>query len=102
MKFSTKVASPDKARSPLGVFGVSEGRKLSAAAQALDKASGGAVAAVVSRGDMEGKAGTHRLLYGIAGFERVLLVGLGKEGALGAKEYRDAMTAAARAVLETG
>jgi leucyl aminopeptidase len=102
MKFSTKAAGADAHRSPLGVFGVFEGRKLSAPAAALDKAAGGALAAVLARGDHEGKAGSTRLLYGLAGFERVLLVGLGKEAEFGPKAYREAIAAATRAATDTG
>ena len=91
MEFSTKTIAPERAPGACVVAGVFESRKLSAAAEALDRASGGAVRAVVKRGDMDGKSGSVRLLYKARRIaaERVLLVGLGKESEFGAKAYRD-------------
>ena len=62
MDFSTKAIAVDKHRSPLAVVGVFETRKLTLAAEAIDRAANGALKAVTSRGDMEGRAGTQRLL----------------------------------------
>jgi len=104
LEFSTKTLAPERAPGACVVAGVFESRKLSAAAEALDRASGGAVRAVVKRGDMDGKAGTVRLLYKTrrVAAERVLLVGLGKESEFGAKAYRDAVRAAVGALADTG
>jgi leucyl aminopeptidase len=84
--------------------GVSEPRKLTAAAEALDRTARGALRELLRQGDMDGKAGTVRVLYKVPHLacERVVLVGLGKEGELGAKGYRDAVRAAIAAVSETG
>ncbi|MFO1364650.1 MAG: leucyl aminopeptidase [Burkholderiales bacterium] len=104
MEFSTKTLAPERAPGACVVAGVFESRKLSAAAAALDRASGGAVRALVKRGDMDGKAGTVRMLYKTrrVAAERVLLVGLGKEADFGAKAYREAVRAAVGALAETG
>ena len=53
---------------------------------------------------MDGKVGTTRLLYRLPGIEaeRVLLVGMGKDHKVGAKDYRDAVRAAVAAVQDTG
>jgi len=84
--------------------GVYAGRKLSASAEALDRASQGGVREVLRRGDMEGKLGATLLLYRLAGVaaERVPLVGLGAEADLREREYREAARAAVKAAQETG
>jgi leucyl aminopeptidase len=66
--------------------------------------SGGVLRALVARGDFEGKPGTVRVLYEVPSkrFERLVVVGLGKPDAVGAKQYRDAVGAATRALMETG
>jgi leucyl aminopeptidase len=104
LEFSTKTIAPERAPGACVVAGVFESRKLSAAADALDRASGGAIRALVKRGDLDGKAGAVRLLYKIrrVAAERVLLVGLGKESEFGAKAYRDAVRAAVGALADTG
>ena len=104
MEFSTKTIAPERAPGACVVAGVFESRRLSAAAEALDRASGGAVRAVVKRGDMDGKSGSVRLLYKTRRIaaERVLLVGLGKEAEFGAKAYREAVHVAVGALADTG
>ena len=102
LQCSIKQSAPEKVQTACVVIGISEPRKLSAAAESIDRASQGAIRAVLAAGDMEGKAGTSRLLYRVPGVaaERVLLVGLGK--AAGPKEYRDAVRAAAALLADTG
>jgi len=104
MEFSTKALTPEKSHGPAAVVGVFEPRKLSAAAEAVDRASGGALRALMARGDFEGKAGSVRILYDTPAkrFERLILVGLGKPDGFGPKQYRDAVTAAVRALADTG
>jgi leucyl aminopeptidase len=104
VEFSIKGGSPEKQRSACVVVGVFELRKLTGPAQSIDQASGGYLAEILRRGDMEGRLGTTLLLHKVphtAG-ERVLLVGLGKEREFRDKEYRDAVRAAIRALNETG
>ncbi|MDD5058477.1 MAG: leucyl aminopeptidase [Sideroxydans sp.] len=80
MEFSIKQSNPDSLKSGCVVVGVFEGGKLSAAAQAIDKASQQVLSDLVKRGDMSGKAASTLLLHKLPGVaaERVLLVGLGK------------------------
>lgn len=63
------------------VVGIFEGRALTQAAIALDKAADGALGRVIDGGDITGKHKTHLWLYGLPGVKspRVLLVGLGKK-----------------------
>src|SRR5437763_14624694 len=80
--------------------GVFESRKVSGAADALDKAAHGHIREVLRSGDMDGKMGTTRLLYSVRGVgaKRVMLVGVGREKEFDEKEYRDD----ARAALAAG
>jgi len=104
VEFSTKVAAPEKLASACIAVGVFEQRKLSAAAEALNSASGGRIQALLRSGDMDGKVGTTRLLYDLPGIaaKRLLLVGLGNNKQMSAKDYRDAVRAAVSAVQDTG
>jgi leucyl aminopeptidase len=104
VEFSTKRGTPEKRATACIAVGIYAGRKLSAAAETLDRASEGTVREVVRRGDMEGKLGSTLLLYRVPGVaaERVLLVGLGDEAALREREYREAARAAVKAAQETG
>ena len=104
MQFSTKRGAPEMRATPCIAVGVYAGRKLSAAAGALDRAAQGALSEVLRRGDMEGKLGASLVLYRVQGLaaERVLLVGLGEEAELHEREYRDAARAAIKAAQETG
>ena len=103
MEFSIKQGSPEKLASACVVAGVYENGKLSDAAKALDKASGHALSALATRGDLSGKAGSTLLLQQVPGLaaERILLVGLGKHGELNSKGVQEALRAALRAVLAT-
>ena len=104
MEFSTKVAPPEKLATACVVVGVFDPRKLSRAAEALDRAAHGQLREVLRSGDMEGKAGSTRMLYRVRGVaaERVLLVGLGKEKEFGERQYRDCARAALLAIRDTG
>ncbi|MEJ5904229.1 leucyl aminopeptidase [Pseudomonas kermanshahensis] len=72
------------------VVPVGEGRKLGAVAKAVDQACEGAISAVLKRGDLTGKPGQTLLLHSLPGLkaERVLLVGSGKDEALGDRAWR--------------
>ena len=72
------------------VVPVGEGRKLGAVAKAVDHACEGAISAVLKRGDLAGKLGQTLLLHSLPGLkaERVLLVGSGKDEALGDRAWR--------------
>ena len=100
MEFLIKNASVTSLKTATLVLAVSEGRKLSDAAKAVDQASNGALSALLKRGDIAGKAGQTLLLHNVSGIkaERVLLVGAGK-GELGDRQYRR-LVASANAVLK--
>src|ERR1700704_5725705 len=104
MEFNTKFAVPEKNPVACVAAGVFESRKLSGAADALDKAAHGQIRELLRSGDMDGKMGETRLLYRVRGVaaERVLLVGLGREKEFGEKQYRECARAAIAVILETG
>ena len=78
------------------MIGVFDGRRLTDAAQAVDRASRGRLSAILKRGDLPGRLGSTLLLHEVPGTaaQRVLLVGLGKAEEFGAKNYREAVRAA--------
>ena len=105
MEFSIKeAAAPEKLPLACIAVGVFEPRKLTPAAAALDRATGGRIRELLRSGDMDGKSGSTRLLYRLPGMaaERVLLVGLGHEKEFGDKQFRDCTRAAIAAIRDTG
>lgn len=104
MEFSIKSGSPEKQRSACVVVGVFEPRKLSLAAELIDRSSNGYVSDIIRRGDMEGKLGSTLLLHNVPNTlcDRVLLVGLGKEREFREKEYRQSVQTAIKMLNETG
>src|SRR2546422_11648241 len=104
MEFNTKFAVPEKHQVACVAAGVFESRKLSDAADALDKAAHGQIRELLRSGDMGGKMGSTRLLYRVPGVaaERVLLLGLGMGEELGEKQYRDLRRAGTAAGRGTG
>ncbi len=103
MEFNIKSGSPEKQRVACVIVGIYETRKLTLAADLLDRISNGFISDVIRRGDMEGKLGSTLLLHSVPHTlcDRVLLVGLGKEREFRAKEYREATRAAVRALGQT-
>jgi leucyl aminopeptidase len=87
----------------VGAFADGTSASLTPTARALDAASGGRLAALVSRGDISGKTGSTVSLHDLPGVKapRVLLVGLGDAGKFGVPQYIKAVGDAARA-LRTG
>ena len=104
MEFSIKSSKPEKLRSDCLIVGVFESRKLSEAAQSIDKVSDGFLTAILKRGDLDGKLATTLLLHSVPGLlsERVLLVGLGKEREFKEVDFRKAVAASIRALAKTG
>ena len=104
MEYSVKSGSPEKQRTAALVVGIHERRRMSPAARALDAATGGAIAQVLRRGDMDGKAGTTLLLHQLPGLfaQRVLLVGCGRERDFDENRYLQAVETATRELDQRG
>lgn len=90
MELVVKSVSPETLKTATLVVAVGEGRVLSDAAKSLDALSGGAIAAVLKRGDLVGKVGQSLLLHNLPNLkaERVLLVGTGKEAELTDRQFK--------------
>ena len=83
---------------------VYENHKLTRSADTVDRASQGRIREILRMGDLSGKTGHARLLYGVSGVlaERVLVVGLGKEEKLSANQWNESLQCAVKALLDTG
>lgn len=103
MEFNIKSGSPEKQRVSCVIVGVYESRKLTFAADLLDRISNGFISDVLRKGDMEGKLASTLLLHSVPHTlcDRVILVGLGKERDFRAKEYREAVRASVKALALT-
>ena len=83
------------------IVGIHENRGLSEAAAAIDRLLGGEIAAIVQRGDIEGKPGQTLPLVRSAGkAERILLVGLGAAGECKPAQYKEAVARGAQAAAD--
>ncbi len=99
MEFSTSSVAPEKIKTTTLAVGVHADGQLTAAAEALDEASGGAIGRV-TKTEFKGEHGKVLMLRELSGVaaRRVLLVGLGKPEELTARRYVAALGAAARAL----
>jgi len=104
VEFSIKAAPPEKLKSDCVAVPVFASGKLSAAAHELDRAAKGQLSRILKQGDFDPKPGSTLMLYGVTGVSavRVLLVGFGKQQEVGAKEYRDGVRGAVRALADAG
>src|SRR5699024_2245417 len=84
------------------IIGVFENGDLPAAAESIDKASGGALRKRIDAGDITGKSGATHVLYDLAGIKaaRVLVTGLGKADGFEAAHFKKAAAAAAKALVK--
>ena len=100
LQFTLNTTAPTAASADCVVVGLYADGTLSPAAEAIDQASGGALARLAGRGDLSGKAGSTALLHDLAGVTapRVLVVGLGDAAKLNAAAYIKAVTAAVKAL----
>ncbi|HUP92808.1 MAG TPA: leucyl aminopeptidase [Solimonas sp.] len=104
MEYFVKSGNPEKQRVACVIVGIYDRRSPSEPAETIDKVAEGGIAAVMRRGDMDGKPGSTLMLHNVPGTfaDRVLLVGLGKERSFDEAAYRRATASAARALRNTG
>ena len=95
MDFIVKSARPETLKTATLVIPVGEGRTLGETAQQVDSASGGAISALLKRGDLAGKLGQTLLAHDLPNLkaERVLLVGTGKDSELSDRQLRKVIAA---------
>ena len=103
LEFALNNAAPASASVDCVVVGAWSDRTLTPAARALDEASGGRLAALAARGDIDGATGKVAMLHDLDGVTapRVLVVGLGEPGKFAVPQYLKAIADAVRA-LKTG
>src|SRR5688572_7573744 len=79
LEFTLNSAAPADASVDCVIVGAFTDGSLAPAAQAIDTASGGRIAALITRGDASGKTGRVALLHDLANVAapRVLVIGLG-------------------------
>ena len=103
LEFTLNHDAPATAHTDCIVVGAFADNSLTPAAQAIDGASGGRLAALLARGDVSGKTGKTAMLHDLPGVTapRVLVIGLGEVAKYGVPQYLKAIGDAARA-LRTG
>ncbi len=84
------------------IVGIYENQQLTPSADVLDRHSNNLITSILQRGDMEGKHGDSVILNFIPEIpvERVLLVGLGKQEPLSAKQYRKVLATSIKHLKE--
>ncbi|MGB5407455.1 MAG: leucyl aminopeptidase [Thiogranum sp.] len=101
MDFNVKTGDPDKLRSACVVVGISAPRRLSAAAERLDKASRGQLRELLKHGDIDTGCGKTTLIHNPRGHieaARILVVGCGKDKKLSPQAFTEITSAAAKAL----
>ena len=81
MELVVKSVSPETLKTATLVVAIGEGRKLGPTATIIDELTGGAISAVLKRGDLAGKTGQSLLLHSLPNLkaERVLMLGTSKD-----------------------
>ncbi len=104
MEFVVKTAKAPSLKTATLVLPVAQDRSLGDYARSVDQASGGAISAILKRGDLDGKAAQTLLLHDIPGLkaERLLLLGVGKADELDTRQWRKIVGAATGVLKSLG
>jgi len=105
MNFNVKSGDPDKLRSACVVIGISAPRRLSPAAERLDKASQGQLRELLKSADIDTGCGKTTLIHTPRGHvqaARILVVGCGKDNKLSPQDFSKIVAAAAKALQSGG
>lgn len=104
MDFSIKKAQPETVKAACVVVPAFRNRKLSDAAQRLDKHSGGQLTRALKNSDFDGAPGTILTLFDVMGIgtPRVLIIGAGTSGRLEVGEFRKAIQNALSKLCSVG
>ena len=104
MEFVVKTVKAPSLKTATLVLPVGDDRSLGEHARSVDLATGGAISAILKRGDLGGKAAQTLLLHDIPGLkaERLLLVGTGKAEDLDTRQWRKIVGAIAGALKGLG
>ena len=104
MEITIKSGNPEKQRTACIVAGITEPRRLTPSAKAIDSVSKKFLSNLIRRGDIEGKLGQSLLLHNVPGMlaDRVLLIGCGRERDLNDNQYRKIIKNSISKLKETG
>ena len=100
MQYSTTTSKASRKAVDCVIVGVYASNKLSAGAADIDASSKGAIKRLLKSGDLSSKLGNCIVLNNVAGVQapRVAVVGLGKSGEFGVKQFRTALDSAFRTI----
>ena len=103
MEYFTSTSKPSRRAADCVIVGIFDRGKLGVAASDIDSASSGEIRRLIRSGDISSELGSSVVLTRLAGVKapRVVVVGLGKSSAFGAKQFRKAVAAAAAVVSKT-
>ena len=103
MEYFTTTSKPSRRAVDCIIVGIYDRGKLGVAASDIDSASKGEIRRLIKSGDISSELGHCAVLTGLAGVKaaRVVVVGLGKSSAFGAKQFRKAVAAAATVIAKT-
>ena len=104
MQFHVTKAGAAQQRTACAIVGIHENAAMTESTRQLDRASGGAIARLLKRGDFSGKSGEALPIVAArrGPAERILLVGLGPKSGFGRKAYRRAIFAATQWLAKSG
>ena len=104
MEFIIKSGNPEKQRTACLIVGITEPRRLTAAAKAIDEVSNKYLSNLIRKGDFDGKSGQSLVLHNVTDLlaDRVLLVGCGRERELDDQKYRKIIEASIKQLSQTG
>jgi leucyl aminopeptidase len=100
MQYFTTTSKASRRAVDCVIVGIYGRGKLGAAANDIDTSSKGAIRRLIKSGDLSSRLGSCTILNDVEGVraKRVAVVGLGKAGELGAKQFRVALGAALRTI----
>jgi leucyl aminopeptidase len=100
MNITLGSGSPEKFKGGAVIVGAFADGTLTGAGKSLDAASKGRLSALLKRGELDEAAGSTLWLHDLPGIaaDRVLVVSLGKQDAMGPRAYRDAAAGTAKAL----
>ena len=103
MEYFTTTSKPSRRAVDCVIVGIYDRGKLGVAASDIDSASKGEIRRLIKSGDISSELGHSVVLTRLAGVKaaRVVVVGLGKSSAFGAKQFRKAVAAAAAVISKT-
>ena len=104
MDFAFTAARVDAHRTACAVVGIFQDGPLPPAASEVDSLSKGVLSKLIKAGDVSGGVGETQLLHSLQGVpaERILVVGCGAESELDESRYAKILTAASKALRQTG